>query len=247
MAHRSTGDGRYHTGETDTTIVGDTYSGDGPLIVVCHGAGNTSVTYADTPGNRRDLEFLADRGCVVVIPDFTGANGTWGNDAALTRIGEIRTYAAATWGADLNRMGFIADSAGTMDALNYHWRNPSHIKCTAARIPVVAADALHDRNVLLGNLINSAYTNEAGWDAAKANRDPSASAPAALIEAFADDVRIWYSTDDTIVLPADVTTFTNLTGVRAIPLGAIGHDQAVLSAAVHADAQAAWIWSRLNQ
>lgn len=246
MARLSTGTGRYHSGETDTVIVANAYQGGGPLVVVCHGTAQTSVTYADTPANRRDLEYLADRGCVVVIPDFLGGNGTWGSDAALTRIDEVRTYAAATWDADLTRMGFIGDSSGAMDALNYHWRNPSLVRCTAGRIPVVAADALHDRNVLLAALINSAYTNEAGWDAAKANRDPSASGPTALIEAFADDVRLWYSTNDTIVLPSDIQAFVNLTGVRAIPLGAIGHDQTALSAAIHADAQAAWMWHRLN-
>lgn len=242
MARRSTGTGRYHADEIDLTIVANTYAGNGPLVVVCHGAGTTSATYNDTPANRRDLELLADTGCVVVVPDFTGSSGTWGNDTLLSRMAEVRTYAAATWDADLDRMALIGDSAGAMDALNYHWRNPSLVAATAARIPVVAADALHDRNGLLGGLIDTAYTNEAGWDAAKANRDPSASGPAALIEAVAQNVRVWYSTDDGIVLPADVTAFSTATGVRAIPLGAVGHtfDQ------VHAQAQAAWIWSRFN-
>jgi pimeloyl-ACP methyl ester carboxylesterase len=243
VARRSTGTGRYHTGEIDTTIVSATYQGNGPLVIVCHGAGTTSATYSDTPTNRADLELLADTGCVVVVPDFTGSSGTWGNDTALSRIAEVRTYAAASWDADLTRMAFIGDSAGAMDALNYHWRNPSLVAATVARIPVVAADLLHDRNALLGGLIDTAYTDGAGWDAAKANRDPSATAPAALIEAVADNVRVYYSTDDTIVLPSDITAFVNLTGVRAIPIGAVGHT----FNQVHAQAQAAWLWNRFNQ
>ena len=243
MARRSTGTGRYHTGEIDLTIVGNTYQGNGPLVVVCHGAGNPSATDNDTPAHRQDLELLADTGCVVVVPDFTGSGCTWGNDTALARIAEVRTYAAATWDADLTRMGFIADSAGVMDALNYHWRNPSLVKATVARIPVVAADLLHDRNALLGGLIDTAYTNGAGWDAAKANRDPSASGPAALIEAVADNVRVYYSTDDSIVLPSDVTAFNAATGVRCIPIGAVGHT----FNQIHAQAQAAWLWNRFNQ
>jgi dipeptidyl aminopeptidase/acylaminoacyl peptidase len=93
MARRSTGSGRYHTGEIDLTIVASTYTGNGPLVVVCHGAGNTSATYGDTPTNRADLELLAGTGCVVVVPDFTGSGGTWGNDTLLARMAEVRTYA----------------------------------------------------------------------------------------------------------------------------------------------------------
>jgi pimeloyl-ACP methyl ester carboxylesterase len=240
MARRSTGSGRYHTGEIDCTIVSNTYAGNGPLVVVCHGVGATSADYNDTPANRRDLELLADTGCVVVIPDFTGSSGTWGNDTLLARMAEVRTYAAATWDADLTRMALIGDSAGAMDALNYHWRNPSLVAATVGRIPVVAADAVHDRNALLGALIDAAYGD--AWDASKADRDPSAAGPAALIEAIAQNVRVWYSTDDTIVLPADVTSFATATGVRATPIGAVGHT----FNQIHAHAQAAWIWSRFT-
>jgi hypothetical protein len=130
-----------------------------------------------------------------------------------------------------------------MDALNYHWRNPSLVAATVARIPVVAADALHDRNALLGGLIDTAYGSGAAWDTAKADRDPSASGPAALIEAVNQDVQVWYSTDDPIVLVAEVAAFQNATGVRCVPMGAVGHT----FHRIHAHAQAAWIWNRFNQ
>lgn len=243
MTLRSFGTGRTHTGEGDMAIVASGYQGGGPLVVVCHGAGGSHATYSP-PAMRRDLDLLARSGCVVVVADLGGTN-TWGNDSFLARVASARTYAQTVWDADLTRMALIGDSMGAMAALNYHWRNPTLVRCSALRIPVVAADALHDRTPAgLGALIDIAYGG--AWEANVATRDPSAAGPAALIAGFAADVRVWYSTDDTTVLPADITAFTAATGVRAIPLGAIGHSDPALAAAVQAQTQAAWIWSRLN-
>jgi len=249
MVARTIGAGRYVASEGDMTIVANSYapSRGGPLVLVCHGAGASALTYAPL-AQRRDLNLLAETGCVVVCADLGGTT-TWGNDTFLTRVDQVRTWAAAhpDLKADLTRMVMIGRSMGAMGALNYAWRNPSLVKGVALQAPVVAADALHDRDLAgIGALIDTAYGGGAAWDTAKPNRDPSATAPAALIAGLKDKYRIWYSTTDATVLEADITSFVALTGVRAIPLGAVTHDDTSIAAAIHARSQAEWLWYRIN-
>jgi pimeloyl-ACP methyl ester carboxylesterase len=245
VPRRSRGTGRYAASEADMVITSSTYRSGGPLVVVCHGFSATPSNYSP-PANRRDLDLLAETGCVVAIGAL-GGGSTWGNDTFLARLADIRTWAASAWGADLTRMALIGDSMGGMGALNYAWRNPTLVKAVALRVPVVAADALHDRDPSgLGAGIDAAYGGTAAWENThKAQRDPSLNT--ASITAFGvDKVRIWYSTNDPTVLPADITSFTAATGVRAVPLGDVAHQEASIYAAVHAEDQAAWLWSRLN-
>lgn len=245
MAFRSHGFGRYQAGEDDLVIVSSTYQGGGPLVIVCHGFGGVASTYA--PAHlRRDLALLADAGCVVIAGALGGIS-TFGNDASLTATANLRTWAESAWDADISRVALIGDSMGGMGALNYHWRNTGHVRCSVIRQPVVAADSLHDRDPSgLGAAIDTAYGGGAAWDAAKADRDPSAAGPAALIAEFADDVRLFYSTNDLVILPSEVASFTALTGVRAMPLGPIGHANDSLAAALPARYEAEWIMSKLE-
>lgn len=246
---RSYGVGRYHTGEGDLVITPTVYAGGGPLVIVCPGLTGTAAGYSP-PAVRRDLDILAASGCVVIVGDLGGGN-TWGLDTVVHpttgRIAELRTYAANTWDADTTRMALLGDSMGGMNALGYTWRAPANVKAVGLRVPVVAADALHDRDPTgIGALIDTAYGGTAAWEADKANRDPSATANAAAIAAIAERVRIWHSTTDPVVLPADIAAYSTATGVRAIPLGEVAHDPGLVYPAVHGHAQAEWIWSRLN-
>jgi len=246
--HHSGGVGRYHTGESDLTLIGANYTGGGPLVIVCHGTGTSPAFYQNTAANFADLDVLAEQGWVVVIPDLAGAN-TWGLDsvvhATTGRIQEARTTAASLWAADITKTVLIGDSMGGMNALGYMWRAPSNVAACVLRCPVVLADALHDRDPGgLGALIDTAYGGTANWEADKANRDPNDSSHVTQIAAVKDKVRIWYSTNDPTVLPADITTYTGSTGVKAIPFGAVAH--APMGSHVAAAAQAMWIKSRIS-
>lgn len=245
MTVRSYSTGRVAPGEADLVITAPGYTGGGPIVVVCHGAGGGPSTY--TPAaHRHDLDLLANSGCVVVIGELGGGN-TWAIDTVVhATTGRIRAaidYAASAWDGDLDRVAIVADSMGAMNALNFMWRAPADtVKAAALRVPVVAADALHDRNSGIAALMDAAWGSPANWEAAVSTRDPLANA--AAITAFKDSVRLWYSTNDPTVLPADITAFTAATGVEARPLGAVAHSEAQIYAAVHAQDQAAWIWSR---
>lgn len=242
MTWRSYGVDRYQVGETDQVIVASTYTG-GPLVIACHGAGGSPQTY--TPlRTRRHLELLAQTGCCVFVGSLGGIN-TWANDAALTATDNVITYATANWDVDPTRIALVGESMGAMLALNYFWRHLIDIKCAALLIPVVAADALHDRNAVFGALIDAAYGGAPTWEAEVPNRDPSAAANAASIATVRDRVWIWYSTDDTIVIPADVTSYRDLTGVSISPLGAVGHGGDLFYDSIQAERMAEFVWSRI--
>lgn len=248
MVAYSWGTGRYVASEADLVMTANSYKTGGPLVIVCHGAGGSADTYST---NRADLNLLADSGCVVICADL-GGTGTWGNDTFLTRVGQLRTYAAASWGADLTRTVMIGRSMGGMAALGYAWRNPTLIKGVALQAPVVAADALHDRDPGgLGASIDTAYGGTSAWETAKDVRDPSStvgggSSPSSLIAANRTKYRIWYGLTDTVVLPADITSFVALTGVQASTFGSVAHSDAAIAGAMHARSQAQWLWSRIN-
>jgi len=246
MTYYATGLGRYFTGEADFVLTASTYSTGGPLVIVCHGAGQTPANYAPLSANA-DLKMLADSGCVVVVPELAGIN-TWGLDSVVHpttgRIAAVRTWAAgAPYFADVTRMALIGDSMGGQNAILYHRLAPANVKCTVLRAPVVAADALHDREPAgLGLLMNIAYGSGAAWEAAVPTKDPSHANQTAVIAGFADNVRIWYSTNDPTILPADVFSFATATGVDLRIMGAVGHNPVM----VDPRAQAEWIWSRLD-
>lgn len=213
-----------------------------PLVVVCHGALANGHSFGAV-GQRRDLDLLAATGLVVVAADLGG--DTAGNDTNLSRLAEIVNWAKRNYSVDTSRVVLVADSLGAMGALGWAWRNTVQFAGASLRVPVVCADLIHDRDPGgVGALIDTAYGGGAAWDTAKAGRDPLANA--SLIEAFADDVRIWYSTDDPTVIPSDITTFTAASGVRAVPLGAVQHVEASIRAAIPAHEQARWIWGRLR-
>lgn len=249
-SRRSWGISRYHASERDVVITHVDYAFGGPLVIVAHGFFGDATSYAP-PEVRRDLDILAAMGCVVIVSDLGGGN-TWGLDSVVDpttgRIAELRAYAAADWGADITRMGLIGDSMGAMNILGYMWRAPSNVQAAVLRLPVVAADLLHDRDPAgLGAGIDAAYGSSANWEADKANRDPLANAEKLAV--VAPDIRIYYSANDPTVLPSDITAFvaaTGMTSLQTVSLGDVAHDPALVYPAIPARRQATWLLARLN-
>jgi hypothetical protein len=231
-------------GQRILTLTAPGYTAGGPLVMVGHGFA-ADHTFYQPPDRRRDLELLAETGCVVVIADL-GSNA-WCNDDFLDAADTAIAYAADRYSADVSRVAWVGDSMNGAGALNWRWRHPTTGGPCALRLPSVALDALHDRDEPAGiaAAMEGAYGGESEFEAAMPTRDPSHPDNTALIAAFADDIRIWHSTDDPVILPADITAFVAATGVRAIPLGEVAHDPALVYPAIHAHAQAEWIWSRL--
>jgi len=240
VALRSAGIGAYAPDERHLVFVGSSYGGGGPLVIVGHGAGGTAWDYNTDPSWRRDLDLLADAGCVVVAADLGG--DTWGNDTFLAMAEAVIDWAESTWDADVSKVSWIGDSMSGGTALNWAWRNTGRIGALVLRVPGVAYDNIYHRIGFLTESMDDAYGGD--WSANVADRDPSANTEA--IAEFADRVRIYYSTNDPLIsLEQDIRPFAEATGIRAIPLGDVGHDPATVFPAVHAQAQAQFILSQL--
>ena len=239
MAHRSFGEDAIATDEKHMVITSASYQGGGPLVIVGHGAGDDAWVYAN-PAYRGDLEVLADAGCVVISADLAGPS--FGNDDFLDAVDDTITWAASAWDANTTSVSWIGDSMNAGGALNWAWRNTSQIGGLALRVPAVAYDNIYDRAGFIADLMDDAYAGD--WAGNAADRDPTAITD--LIVPFAWRVRLYYSTNDPLVSKTeDIDPFVDATGVRAVPLGAVGHDPATVYPAVHAQSQAQFILSQI--
>lgn len=203
----------------------------GPLVIVCF----DEASFYQEPARNRDLKVLAESGLVVVAADAP----SFGNAEALQAIDDTIVWAGADLGADIDRVSFVGDSRGATTALNWAWRNPSQLGAAVLRIPAVNLAAIHARDMPPG----VAAEIDAAWPGGFAGADPSEPANITAIAPIADRCRVWLSTDDPFIPPAEVDTWADATGVQTRSLGATGHDPWTSGAIPHIS-QALWVWAQ---
>lgn len=214
-----------------------------------HGANATSQSYLNV-NNREQAERLAQRGYVVLADDFAGApggNNAFGNDAVshlATGSGALAVDGLVALGA-VEPVDSVAFSMGACNFLNTLIRQPARFRRAALICPVVGLADMHDNDrgaVGLAAMIETAYGGAAGYAAAVGTRDPSAagfkSSVAAAI-AGGLSLRVYYSTDDALCVPAVVLAWTAALGIETISLGAVGH----YTAPNLADELADYLWA----
>jgi pimeloyl-ACP methyl ester carboxylesterase len=188
-----------------------------PGMINVHGYGGGAEAYLDQAfGNIPGV--VAQRGIVNYAGDFGGIS-TWGNNSAVSTIGEAVDYLAASLGA-VGPIHMLGGSMGALNVLNYAKRFPADVASLTLIIPLVALDAFHDENRGgYATTVEAAYGGLAGYNADIANRDPS------QWTSEVPDVptRIYYSTNDPLCLPAEVLAFATAIGAEPISLGAVGH------------------------
>lgn len=245
MAARTRGTGGYTPSEEHIVITSSTYDGGGHPVVVCHGGGDGGDQY-EPAALRRDLNVLADTGLVVCAADLAGLH-TWGNDAGTAAVTAMLAWLATNYDTDNSKVVFVADSHGALTAINWATRNPALTAAVVLRVPCVALDAAHDRNVGgFATTIEGCYGGLAPYNAALPTHDPSHPTMVAqqISLGLVPKMRAWYDTGDPIVLPAEVEGWAAATGTRLIPLsGTANHEP---WSKVHARDQASWIWSRIE-
>lgn len=205
-------------------------------IIYCHqnGANANSLN-----AGALYYEFAAERlRTHIVAGDFAGTS-TWGNDASKDALGDMvdLLLASSTSGvANVNagclrsasdKVCLYGGSMGILPALNYMQENPSKVAVVVGVIPVIALDAAHDANperfTNAAATIEAAYGGTAGYNAAIASHDPSQNT--AAIAATGVPIHLWYSSTDTLVLPAEVEAFASAVGATCTlhSMGAVGH------------------------
>lgn len=237
MSHRSLGVGAYRADEKHLVITANGYRAGGPLVLVGHGGGDDAWVYSP-PAFRRDLDYLASLGFVVVAVDFAGL--AWCNDDFLEAVDDAIAWAVERWAADVRRISWIGDSMNGAGALNWCWRNPTRVGGVVLRVPGVALQHVYDRSSVLADDMDDAYDGSGGWAANAADRDPMANT--ARIVPIAGRCRIYYSSNDPLVpYSEDIAPFVAATGMQAVSLGARSHDTAQIYPAIDAAAQARWL------
>lgn len=227
-----TGYGAGRTGELVSVWTGRSPAGKVPLIL-CHGFGADATQWYDRP----DQNFGVARACgdgdlAAFGPDLgLGTNGlyNWGHDDTVATGGAIDDaidWAASVYGTRTDKVGLYGTSMGGT-SLGWCWRNPDRLAAAVFTIPAVALQGIHDRNPIgLAPFIETAYGGLTALVAAYPTHDPSHPTNTAQLAALADRIRIWYSTDDNVVAPAEVTAFAAATGIEATAVGAVGHSMA---------------------
>lgn len=191
-------------------------NGNAPGAIYCHGSAsdNTSVVFHPPA-----LE-LAMRGFIVMGIDAGGTN-TFGNDASLTSLSTAKTWLQSTGMAASGGIVVLGGSMGSIVALNWARANPSSVLCVEVALPIADVEAVRaaDRGGFQSE-IETAYTNNAGWQTARPTHNP--------IEYAADisgiPIRLDVSSDDSVGSASEAQDFADEHGnTTLVVFGAAGH------------------------
>lgn len=200
----------------------------GVPLILCHGfAADATQWYDAALGTNFVARNSAAAGVTCVGADLDGLS-PWGRDGFIDSIDDAIAWAASNYGTRTDKIGIYGVSMGGL-ALNWIAANPNKLAAAALTLPVCQLDAIRDRNPGpgIGPAIDAAYGGIGPYEAAlltTPSHDPMRNS--ALLAPVADRIRLWYSSNDTTVLPAEVTAFAAATGITAVDVGAVGHSLA---------------------
>lgn len=217
-------------------------------VILAHGFfGNGDSFNVDTgDGPFREL---VERIVMYKIPTIAtdlGGGSTWGNETLVSRLNTTITYFNAITGARTDRVILLGVSMGAASVLNWirNWANTgagsgndfanrNKVAAVVLLAPSVdLQDIVNNNRGGLGGAVSGAYSGyTGGW----ATQAPTAN-PANYASGYASvPIRIWYSTNDSICVPATITAFATGSGATLTSLGAIGHSASTLDAQQLAD------------
>lgn len=113
-----------------------------------------------------------------------------------------------------DKVAIVAFGMGTLNALNWAWRNPGKVLSIVLVGPIVDADAFYADNPSLQATINADWGSGAAWTAALPTIDPMQNLD--LVRPFGHKIQLWYGDADTQIDGADVRAFAELVGAEAI-------------------------------
>lgn len=201
------------------------------LVVYCPGK---SAGGANIVGFGPAYE-MARRGHPVICGDYgdtptqagkTDGPGVWGNDAAQTKLAAHVAWAqdTAKLGAKAGKVCVFYGSHGCALAYAYAAAHPTQVQLIAGAIGTADVEDIRANNRGTGSgyqaSIEAAYTNNAGWQAARATHNPVEVAAGLTIPQLD-----FYSTTDPICVPDTHAALATAAGsyMTQVSLGALGH------------------------
>lgn len=167
----------------------------------------------------------AIRACLPALAIDAGGGQTFGNDAAITRIGEAVDWIASSGFGKADKVILAGTSMGSIAAVNYATRNPAKVKALALFYPAMDLQYTHD-NAQTAE-VNAAYGSLAAFDAAKASHSGIPQAAAGSLGQI--PIKGWHSTPDNTVGPNAWSDFKTALAAAGSPapgdhdLGNVGH------------------------
>ncbi len=193
-----------------------------PAVIMCTGYGSDEtamVTGLDPPFALSPVsDRLAEQ--TATLASFNGAK-RWGNDSAITLIGQLWAWMKAKLQVDTRGVHLIGGSMGAAAACNWARQNLSAVRSLTLMIPCVDLEDIrvNDRGGL-GASIVTAYGSAASWQAARATHNPTEYAG----ELAGVPVSLWPSDTDPICVPAAVSAFaTQLPRAEIHSQGPVAH------------------------
>lgn len=186
-------------------------------VILLHGQLQAADAWnaSTTPGQSSLATAIAGAGLVCISIYADGPS--WGNDATIADIEATRTY-LGTLGCATDKILLVGASMGALNALNYCRANPTRVAALIGVIPACDLDDIRDNNRASAQAnVNTAWSLANGSTSATvplpARANPTADANAATIAGSGAVIKLYYSTADTVIPPATVTTLATKLGV----------------------------------
>lgn len=193
-------------------------------VILCHGA-TANEQYADT--TRWASVVIPARIAQAGIPCIAGAFGgdTFANDTAIARVTAAKTYLIAQTGCASDKVLLVGASMGGGVAVRWAGQNPTQ---TAAYVGIMPMSDMSD--IYVNNRLGLQATIGTAWGVTYPTALPAAADLSQYATTMKDNgipAKIYYSSADTAVLPATVTTLATTMGATAIQHdpGALGHSE----------------------
>lgn len=222
------GSGRYAPGEKDVFVANLAgWAGGVRGVIYCHGANGDAASCRDYAaiGELHLVNALA--AVFPVLSVDAGGPTAFGNDTAIARVDDAVTYLQGTRGAKSGTVLLVGASMGGFTVLNYTRAHPSKVGAVVAVNPGIDLnDIVVNNRAGLASAVDAAYgTYVEATQGATHN-------PATYAATMTVPTRIFYASDDTVVIPSTVTAYAAAAqNVTAVSVGALGHTQAAIDAA----------------
>jgi pimeloyl-ACP methyl ester carboxylesterase len=143
----------------------------------------------------------------------------WGNDDAIDRVDSLYTETIAQKGFKDGAVHLFFASGGAPMALNWALQHPDQVRSCVGVIPAVDAQDIYDHNRTDAvGLPHATYGPQVAYGG---SRPPDDHVPARNAAGYAGMTgRLYYSPNDTVIIPSTVTSFCATAGWEAIALPA---------------------------
>lgn len=148
------------------------------------------------------------------LPVASRAEGQqWGNAESRAQFTDLWTYGQASLGFKVGKVHLLGISAGSLAVMRWAMANPTLVRSVSVLLPAVDPQDIYDRDPFGAGIKASISTAYGG-------RPADSEVPALNTALFAGiPIKMWYSANDPICLPAKAEAFAAATGAETVNLG----------------------------